>query len=94
MKNRRFSILIIVITAICAGAVRLAITLKTALPLLLLRLSANPRHANAVGIIGGADGPTSIYVTGSGTSPFSTFTVIMALLALAGAVYLVFNGRK
>jgi Na+-transporting methylmalonyl-CoA/oxaloacetate decarboxylase beta subunit len=94
MKHRRFSILVIIITAICAGALQIAIALKAALPLILLRLGASARGMNAVGIIGGADGPTSIYLSGAGAVSYSAFTAIMALLAAAGTAYLIVNGRK
>ncbi len=94
MKHRRFSILVIIITAICAGVLQLAIAFKAALPLILLRLGASAPDASAVGIIGSADGPTSIFVSSAGAISYSAFTVIMALLAAAGTAYLIFNGRK
>jgi Na+-transporting methylmalonyl-CoA/oxaloacetate decarboxylase beta subunit len=42
--------------------------------------------ASSIGIIGGADGPTSIFISGY---PYSgIFTIIFALLSVAGVVYL------
>lgn len=42
--------------------------------------------ASSIGIIGGADGPTAIFI--SGYSYSGIFTIIFALLSVAGVIYL------
>lgn len=42
--------------------------------------------ASSIGIIGGADGPTAIFISGHQHS--SIFTIIFALLSVAGVIYL------
>jgi Na+-transporting methylmalonyl-CoA/oxaloacetate decarboxylase beta subunit len=46
---------------------------------------------SSIGIIGGADGPTSIYVT-SQSFPYIP-AVIFALLSIAGVLYLLFTRK-
>ena len=62
------------------------------LPLYLsYKFNMDLRGASSIGIIGGADGPTSIYVS---SSLFPNITAIFALLAAAGIIYLFFDKRK
>lgn len=59
-------------------------------PLLSLYLSnkfnVNTKDASSIGIIGGADGPTAVFVSGHVNSHW--FTVIFAMLTILGIVYL------
>ena len=48
------------------------------------------KEACSIGIIGGADGPTAIFVTGS--FPWGSILLCTAVLALA--VYLIRNRKK
>jgi len=50
------------------------------------------QNGNSIGIIGGADGPTSIYVAGQTFS--HTYTVIFALLSIAGVLYLYYSRKQ
>lgn len=47
--------------------------------------------ASAVGIIGGADGPTSIFLANSN---FINLTSVFALLSIIGIIYLVITRKK
>lgn len=48
--------------------------------------------ASAIGIIGSADGPTSIFI--SGYSYSGIFTIIFALLSAAGIIYLLVTRKE
>ena len=56
------------------------------LPLFLLT-ACGTKEAASIGIIGGADGPTSIMVTGAGTDLLLLFAMGIALGLLAGWVW-------
>ena len=51
-----------------------------------------PREASSIGIIGGADGPTAIYIVGR-LSPH-IFTGIFGFFSIAGMVYLFFTKKS
>ncbi|HHW31059.1 MAG TPA: hypothetical protein GXX20_05200 [Clostridiaceae bacterium] len=55
------------------------------------KLNSEAARAGTIGIIGGADGPTAIFIS-SNPSPY-IITVISALLSIAGIIYLVFSRR-
>jgi len=86
MKKSK-SIIIAALTVICA---LIALTGAFSGPLLALYLSykfkINAKDAGSIGIIGGADGPTAIFVSGHNNSHW--FTAIFALLAILGVIYL------
>jgi len=79
---------ITIFTVICA-----LVTIFSAFssPLLSLFLShkfnVDTRDAASIGIIGGADGPTAIFISGQSYSHLLTF--IFALLTILGIIYLV-----
>ncbi len=52
------------------------------------RVNIDSDKAASIGIIGGADGPTSIFIAGTPSS--SLITIIFALLSIIGFVYLIF----
>lgn len=64
--------------------------------LLLLYLSLKYRSdfsdASAIGIIGGADGPTAIYVSNSNSFPL--LSIIFMSLTMIGIIYLHFTKKK
>ncbi|MDF2545095.1 MAG: gcdB1 [Herbinix sp.] len=47
--------------------------------------------ASSIGIIGGADGPTTIYVA---NSKAPGFTALFALLSIVGIIYIIRTKRK
>jgi Na+-transporting methylmalonyl-CoA/oxaloacetate decarboxylase beta subunit len=55
------------------------------------RFNTNLNKACSIGIIGGSDGPTSIFIAGIPSS--NSITLIFALLSLIGFVYLIFMKR-
>mgnify|MGYP001419217730 CR=1 FL=1 len=55
------------------------------------KFNINTGDASSVGIIGGADGPTSIFLSGS---PYSRLiTVIFGILSMLGITYLVVTSK-
>jgi Na+-transporting methylmalonyl-CoA/oxaloacetate decarboxylase beta subunit len=48
--------------------------------------------ASSIGIIGGADGPTTIFVSGSQYTP--TINAIFTLLSVIGILYLILTRRN
>jgi Na+-transporting methylmalonyl-CoA/oxaloacetate decarboxylase beta subunit len=51
------------------------------------RFNIDSNKAALIGIIGGSDGPTSIFIAGMPSS--SSITIIFALLSIIGFVYLI-----
>lgn len=80
-----FTIIAIVMTIISIG-------FNFVLPMYLsYKLNNEVDKASSIGIIGGADGPTAIYVTGK-LSPYA-FADIFLLLAIGGVLYLFFSRK-
>jgi len=50
------------------------------------------KNANTAGVIGGADGPTSVFV--SGGSSFCWFAAAFAVLTLLGIIFLIINKKN
>lgn len=59
---------------------------------LLYRFNLDVPAGGSIGIIGGADGPTSIFIAGK-TSPAFT-AIVFALLSAAGIIYLVLSRKR
>lgn len=92
MNNRRLKMTIIVIAAICILIVIGKVTCNLLLMAYLsYKYGADFKNAGSIGIIGGADGPTSIYLSGS---PGPNSAVIFVLLAVIAAVLAVFYKKK
>jgi len=92
MKKMKYKVVFIA-TVICGLATMINIAYIFSLPLLLSFLfQKDLRGANTIGIIGGADGPTSIYVASSYNSHL--ITVILALITILGIAYLIMAKRK
>jgi Na+-transporting methylmalonyl-CoA/oxaloacetate decarboxylase beta subunit len=85
--KKQVSIIITTLTVICALA---ALVSAFSGPLLSLYLSnkfsIDTKDASSIGIIGGADGPTAIFVSGHNNSQW--FTAVFALLTILGVIYL------
>ncbi len=62
------------------------------LPLLLTTKDKTLKPPKSVGIIGGADGPTSIILSDVMSSVL--FTVIFSILAVSGILYLFLTSKK
>ncbi|MDD3174152.1 MAG: sodium ion-translocating decarboxylase subunit beta [Herbinix sp.] len=85
---------IFIITIICSLATIINIICYKLMPMYLsYKFKTDLRNASAIGIIGGADGPTSIYVTKS-PEFFVLFPIIMALFSLFGIAYLIITRNK
>ena len=81
---------ITVFTILCALIAFIGVFADFLLPLYLsYKFNVNTRDASSIGIIGGADGPTAIFI--SGQFSFRLLTIIFALLTVLGIVYLVIN---
>lgn len=55
---------------------------------ILYKLHANTSEVTSIGLIGGADGPTAIYVTNQSSA--NMIIVIFALLSITGIAYQIF----
>lgn len=92
MNNKPIRKIVIILTVFCAAAAAFGILYEYLLPLYLsYKLNKDLRDASAIGIIGGADGPTTIYLSGS-VSP--GITAVFAVFAVIGIAYLVITKRK
>lgn len=77
------------IAAICMIVAASVFAVVEIVPLIALAvLLAKPVDAGSVGIIGGADGPTSIFVTAPDWTGLAIGTVIFAVLLTVGIVLL------
>jgi Na+-transporting methylmalonyl-CoA/oxaloacetate decarboxylase beta subunit len=78
------------LTVIAAIITVISAAYKFLLPMVLsLVLNFDTKDAASVGIIGGADGPTAIYITGrlTGGVPRYLITVVFASVTVAGIIY-------
>lgn len=88
MKKEKSIKMITIFTVICALVAFISLFFSSLLPLYLsYKFKIDIRNAGSIGIIGGADGPTAIYVSGQSSSHL--FTAIFALLTILGFIYLV-----
>lgn len=77
---------VIILTIITSVLTLISVAFRFGIPTFLLH---RPR---TIGIIGGADGPTSIYVTGS--SSVEIITIVLALLSVAGILYMILSRKS
>jgi Na+-transporting methylmalonyl-CoA/oxaloacetate decarboxylase beta subunit len=89
MKKEKSTKMITIFTVICALVAFISLFFSSLLPLYLShKFNIDTREAGSIGIIGGADGPTAIYLSGQISSYW--FTVVFATLAILGIIYLIF----
>lgn len=85
LKNKKIITVLTIISAIIAlVSASFSFILRMYLS---YRFNIDSNSAASIGIIGGSDGPTSIFVTG--TSSSSYITIIFGLLSMVGFVYLI-----
>ena len=88
MKKKKVMKVITILTIACALLAAVSAFYNYLLPVFLsYKFNKDIRDARSVGIIGGADGPTAIYVSGQISSHW--FTVIFAALSILGGIYLI-----
>jgi len=89
MKKEKSTKMITIFTVICALVAFISLFFNSLLPLYLsYKFNIDTKDAGSIGIIGGADGPTTIYLSGQISSYW--FTVVFATLAILGIIYLIF----
>lgn len=92
MYNKLIRKIVMIVTVFSTAAAAIGILYEYVLPLYLsFKLNKDLSDASSIGIIGGADGPTAIYVSGS-VSP--GLTALFAVLAAAGTAYLIISQKK
>ena len=80
------------ITIISGIITLVSIAFNFLMPLYILhKFKVEINNSSAIGIIGGADGPTVIFLSGQ-TSPH-LITIVFALLTMAGIGYLIYIKR-
>ena len=88
MKNNKLIKTVTIFTIACALIAFTSAFFSYLLPLYLLyKLKRDIKDAGSVGIIGGADGPTAIYISGETLSHWPT--VIFSILAILVIIYLI-----
>ncbi|TZE80683.1 sodium ion-translocating decarboxylase subunit beta [Calorimonas adulescens] len=93
MKKEKIMKAIAILTILCGLFTFISVLSSYLLPLYLsYKFNIDTRNAGSIGIIGGADGPTAIYVSGQFSSHL--FTAIFALLTILGIIYLVIAKYK
>ncbi len=84
---------VILFTVLCALTAVLNVSYNYLMPIYLsYKLNMDLRDAKTIGIIGGADGPTAIFVANSQSS--FLITAIFTLLSIIGIAYLIISKRK
>jgi len=93
-KEKSLKIRVItILTIVCALIAFISAFSNSLLSLYLsYKFNMDTRNASSIGIIGGADGPTAIFVSGQISSQW--FTAIFTLLTILGIVYLVIARYK
>jgi len=93
MKKERKVRVITVFTVLCGSIALICTFSKQLLALYLARkFNIDTKNASSVGIIGSADGPTAIFVSGQSFKHW--FTAASSVLTILGILYLVFNQYK
>jgi Na+-transporting methylmalonyl-CoA/oxaloacetate decarboxylase beta subunit len=88
MKNKVLVKTVTVLTVICTLLAVISAFSGYLLPLYLsLKLNTDIRDGDSIAIIGGADGPTAIYLSDQSSSHW--ITVIFAALAILGVICLI-----
>lgn len=93
LANTKFNKIVTIMTIITS-----LITILSALYIYLLpkyiinKFDLNMGKAASIGIIGGADGPTSIFVTGNHFT--SATTIIFFIISIIGISYLLFTKKR
>ena len=86
MKRKRAARAVAILTVITAVITIVSAAYEFLLPMFLsFALHFDAREASSIGIIGGADGPTAIYITGH--PPMRIITIVFASLTAAGVLY-------
>lgn len=89
MKKEKSIKMITIFTVICALVAFISLFSSYLLSLYLShKFNIDTRDAGSIGIIGGADGPTAVYLSGQISSHW--FTVVFTTLAILGIIYLIF----
>ncbi|MGI6550402.1 MAG: sodium ion-translocating decarboxylase subunit beta [Syntrophomonadales bacterium] len=92
MKQRKRKKAITILTTISIIITLAGLAFDYVIPkYLTYRFNLDANTGSSIGVIGGADGPTAIFLTGS-LSPGIT-TIVFALLSMAGIVYLVLSRK-
>jgi Na+-transporting methylmalonyl-CoA/oxaloacetate decarboxylase beta subunit len=92
MNNKLIRKIVMILTVFCGAAAAIGILYEYLLPLYLsYKFKTDLSDASAIGIIGGADGPTTIYLSGS-VPP--GITALFAVLAVIGIAYLITSKIK
>lgn len=93
MKKAGLTKVVAALTIVCALITIASIFFSFILPLYFsYKFNRDIKNASSIGIIGGADGPTAIYLSGGGSS--NLITVIFASLTFLGVVYLVIAKKR
>ncbi len=87
LKREKSTRMVTVFTVICALVAFIGLFSTYLLTLYLsYKFKMDTRDAGSIGIIGGADGPTTIYI--SSQLNLRLFTAIFVLLTILGVIYL------
>ncbi|NLZ82508.1 MAG: sodium ion-translocating decarboxylase subunit beta [Clostridiales bacterium] len=93
MRNKKLTKIIRVLTIICALITFVSVFSKSLLKLYFsYKFNTDIKDASAVGIIGGSDGPTAIFLGSKSTTHW--VPIIFAILTSLGVVYLIVDRRR
>jgi Na+-transporting methylmalonyl-CoA/oxaloacetate decarboxylase beta subunit len=93
MNNKRRKRIVKIITVLSMLAAIIGFSYKYLLILYMsYKFHSDLSDAASIGVIGGADGPTTIFIAGSRN--YIIVPVIFTLISIAGALYLIVTRKK
>ncbi len=93
MGKEKLTMTVNILTIISAVITLISAAYSFLIPMFLwYKLQLNTSKASSIGIIGGADGPTAIYLTNQPHSHL--ITIIFALLTIGGIAYLICSKKN
>ena len=94
MKKERLRKVVTVLTIIAIMITLISVGFHFLLPKYLsCKYNIQAGNADSIGIIGGADGPTAIFVASGTSSSTYILTAIFALLSIGGILYVLFANK-
>jgi len=92
LEVKRYRKAVIVIAIIATIGALTSASLRFGIQMYIFnRFHIKADQAGSIGIIGGADGPTAIFLTGS--SPLYLATIVFTLLSIVGFLYIFFTRK-
>jgi len=92
LKKRKLTRIVLILTLIAGIITFTRVSFSFLFPMYLShKLGLNVNDASSIGVIGGADGPTAIYIVNQSSTHW--ITAIMGVITIIGIVYLILERK-